>query len=101
ALEALFQVLRAPALSLRRAAVQAILGVRKSAEQMQKIRACLPPEQHFLLDLKRLKVYAAPQVPKPEKFLSDEARQRSPAKPPVAIKHGPRRQGAGSSPPKA
>jgi hypothetical protein len=99
ALQALFQVLREPSISLRRAAIQAILGVRKSAEQVEKIKACLPPEHHFLLELKRVKVQEVPQVRNPEQFLSEEARERSPAKPPIASRHGEKRD-SGPSPTK-
>ena len=97
ALAALFQLLRLPSFSLRRAAVQAILGVRKSSDHIEKVKACLPPEQHFLLQLKRLKVQDAPQVDNPQQFLSDAARRRSSAKPPLAPGHAENRR-SGPSP---
>jgi hypothetical protein len=84
ALEVLFRVLREPSFSLRRASAQAILGVRKSARLIERIKASLAPEQHFILELKRPKVTEVPQISHPRKFLSEEARQRTSVKPPMS-----------------
>lgn len=84
ALEVLFRVLREPSISLRRASVQAILGVRRSSALIKRLKASLPPENHFLLELKRAKVTEVPQIPRPQQYLSEEAGQRTPRKPPAA-----------------
>ncbi len=83
----LFGILREPSISLRRAAVQAILGVPKSDTLVGRVKASLPPELHFLLELKKPGVTDVPQVPKPEQYLSEEARGRAPLKPPLAPGH--------------
>lgn len=83
AIDSLFRVVREPSISLRRAGVQAILGIRKSAAMIERLRASLPPEQHFLLELKRPAVTEVPQVPKPQQYLSEEARERVSLTPPI------------------
>lgn len=62
ALDALFEFLGQPSLSIRRAAVQAILATPQGPQLRERIAALLPPDQQFLLDLKGLKVDELPQI---------------------------------------
>jgi len=82
AIEALFRALRPTSISMRRAAVQALLSSKKGKGMRARITSYLPPENHFLLELKTPKVTAVAQVKDPERFLSDEARQSSSLKAP-------------------
>lgn len=92
AYEALFRVVRTPSISMRRAAVQAILQAGRSGAVANKLKSLLPPEQHFLLTLKRPSVDEVPQVKKPQQYLSEEARQRSSLKPPEVPGGSPKTQ---------
>jgi hypothetical protein len=82
AVEALFRALRQPSLSLRRAAVQALLSTKDAKELRPRVSAYLPPEEHFLLELTTPEVSDVPQVERPERFLSEEARRSPSAKAP-------------------
>ncbi|MCE8428003.1 MAG: hypothetical protein J5U19_06425 [Candidatus Methanoperedens sp.] len=82
AVAALLRALRHPSISMRRAAAQALLSTKGESELRQRIMAYLPPEEHFLLELKPTNVMEVPQVENPERFLSEEARQSSSLKPP-------------------
>ncbi len=74
-LDALFRAIRQPSISIRRAAIQALLHTKGGKMLRQRITACLPPEQYFLLDLVTPRVTEVSQVTEPEHFLSEEARQ--------------------------
>ncbi len=82
ALATLFSALRQPSISIRRAAVQALLSTTDENEMRQRIMTYLPPEEHYLLELKTPKVVEVPQVENPERFLSEEAHQSSSLKAP-------------------
>jgi hypothetical protein len=73
ATEALFECLRRPSLSIRRAAVQELLQVPEARNQRDRIAAALPEDQRFLLDLRRLDVREVPQIRSPQQFLAPGA----------------------------
>ena len=75
ALEALLSFLAIPSLSIRRAAVQAILGTPGGGRLRKRVAESLPREQRFLLDLRRPEVRDVPQIRNPEKNLSDAGRR--------------------------
>jgi hypothetical protein len=64
AIEALFQSLATPSLSIHRAAVQQLL--QSPDVPRERIVSALPEDQHFLLDLRRIDVREAPQIRNPE-----------------------------------
>ncbi len=69
AANALFEFLKQPSLSMRRAAVQSLLAVRRDAATRKKIAALLPEEHRFLVDLKAVDVRQVPQIKNPERHL--------------------------------
>lgn len=75
ALEALFEFLSVDSLSVRRAAVQGLLATPRGRRLRARIEASLPADQRFLLDLKRIDVRDAPQVKRPQRYLSEKGRQ--------------------------
>jgi HEAT repeat protein len=82
ALDALLSFLAIPSLSIRRAAVQAILGTPGGRRLRRRIAESLPRDERFLLDLRRPDVREVPQIRNPEKNLSDagqRARKEAPA----------------------
>ena len=87
---ALLRALRQPSLSIRRAAVQALKRAGAAGELIERIRAELPPDLHFLLTLSTPQVHEVAQVPDPRRFLSERGRT-APGSPPPAL-------GAPSSP---
>lgn len=86
-LKALFNALRQPSISIRRAAVQAILNNTSEGEMRQRIAAYLPPEEHFLLELKTPRVMAVRQPEIATQGTSEEKsptqRRKAPALPDV------------------
>jgi HEAT repeat protein len=80
--DALFRCLRHSSLSVRRAAVHAILAGGRRKTTLARVRAVLPPDDHFLVELAQPTVHEVPQVKNPKRFLSEEARQRQRADPP-------------------
>jgi HEAT repeat protein len=74
AVDALLRALKQPSISMRRAAVQALRGTKQFKKLHDRIRAELPPDQHFLLTLSTPKVDHVPQVSDPRRFLSEQAR---------------------------
>lgn len=74
ALEALLDFAHLPSFSIRRAAVQGLLSTPKGDDYRDRIRDCLPKDQQFLLDLKKLDVRKAPQVDDPLQHLSERGR---------------------------
>lgn len=74
--ELLFEFLKQPSLSIRRATVQAILTVDEGKKKRKLIAGMLPEDQHFLLDIKRTKVEDVPQIKEPQRHLKESARQR-------------------------
>ena len=74
AVDALLGALKQPSISMRRAAVQALRGTKQFKKLHDRVRAELPPDQHFLLTLSTPKVDRVPQVSDPRRFLSEQAR---------------------------
>jgi HEAT repeat protein len=75
ATDALFEVLRQPSLSLRRAAVQSLLATPRGRKLRARIAKALPEEQQFLLALKAVDVRNVPQIKNPERHLSEAGRR--------------------------
>jgi hypothetical protein len=67
AIEALFQCLGTPSLSIHRAAVQQLL--QSPNVSRERIVSALPEDQHFLLDLRRIDVREAPQIRNPQQTI--------------------------------
>lgn len=89
ALDALFSFLAIPSLSLRRAAVQAILSTPNGRRLRKRVAETLPKDQRFLLDLLRPDVREVPQIRSPERKLSDAGR-RARKEAPVELPYDPR-----------
>lgn len=75
ATEALFEALKQPSLSIRRAAVQSLLATSRGRKLRARIARALPEDQQFLLDVKAVEVRDVPQVKKPERHLSEAGRR--------------------------
>lgn len=75
AIETLFEALRQPSLSIRRAAVQSLLASARGRKLRARIAKALPEEQQFLLDLKAVSVRDVPQIKNPERHLSQAGRR--------------------------
>ena len=75
AVEALFECLRQPSFSIRRAAVQSLLTSSRAKSMRARIANALPEDQRFLLDLKTPAVRDVPQVKRPERHLSEAGRR--------------------------
>ena len=75
AVEALFECLKQPSLSIRRAAVQSLLKSSRAKTMRARIANALPEDQRFLLDLKTPDVREVPQVKRPERHLSEAGRR--------------------------
>ena len=95
ALAALFEFLKQPSISIRRAAVQSILRTSRGRTMRRRIAAILPQDQQFLLDLKPMSVGKVPQIKRPERHLTEAARRRRTEAPPSLAEGelGPERQG--------
>ena len=79
AVEALQEFVDLPSFSIRRAAIQGLLASPRGDDLRNRLRECLPKDQAFLLDLKRVDVRDAPQVDDPQRHLSDAGRYASKA----------------------
>ncbi len=75
AVEALFECLKQPSLSIRRAAVQSLLKTSRGRSLRSRIANALPEDQRFLLDLKALDVRDVPQIKRPQRHLSKTGSQ--------------------------
>jgi hypothetical protein len=82
ALEALFEFLKQPSLSIRRAAVQSILSAPGGGRMRRRIAALLPDEHQFLLELKSVDVRDVPQIEKPQRHLTEAGRRERTEAPP-------------------
>lgn len=82
-IDLLFDFLDVPSISIRRAAVQGLLASPQGDDLRGRIAECLPKNQRFLLDLKKLDVRKAPQIDDPQRHLSEKGRED---KKPVAPK---------------
>lgn len=98
ALAALFEFLKQPSISIRRAAVRSILRMSRGRTMRRRIAAILPQDQQFLLDLKPMSVGQVPQIKRPERHLTEAARRRRTEAPPSLAEGepGPERQGSES-----
>lgn len=77
ALEALFEFLQQPSLSIRRASVQAILATREGQSLQSRMAALLPQDQQFLLNIRRVDVREVPQINDPQKYLATTRRKKT------------------------
>lgn len=75
AVDTLFEALRQPSLSVRRAAVQSLLSTGRGRKLRAQVANALPEEQRFLLDLKAVNVADVPQVKNPQRHLSEAGRR--------------------------
>ena len=89
---ALFEILDQPSLSIRRAAVQALLATGDDPALRDQIARRLPEEQRFLLDLKRVDVRDVEQIADPQAHLTERGRGERTKTPPRLP--GERRTGA-------
>ncbi len=80
--ENIFEFLKLPSLSVRRASVQALLVIDDSKKQRDRIARLLPDDQRFLLDIKRTKVEEVPQIEEPQRHLREAAKQIEKESPP-------------------
>ena len=77
AVEALFDFMAVPSISIKRAAVQGLLKVEQGESLRGRIEERLCPEDRFLLDIRPLDVRKAQQISDPEAQLSDAGRSAS------------------------
>jgi hypothetical protein len=77
AVDILFTALGQPSLSMRRAAVQALLASPNGEQWRDRIREILPPTQHFLLDIRRVGIADVAQVRDPRVHLVEGAGEES------------------------
>ena len=77
AIEALFEFLEQPSLSIRRASVQAILATREGQSLRARVAVLLPQDQQFLLDIRRVDVREVPQINNPQKYLATTRREKT------------------------
>lgn len=81
-IDLLFEFLEIPSISIRRAAVQGLLASPQGDDLRGRVAECLPKNQRFLLDLKKLDVQEAAQIKEPQRHLSQKGREdRKPAAP--------------------
>lgn len=83
--EVLFDFLKQPSLSVRRASVQALLALDDSKKQRNRLAKLLPEDQHFILDIERKKVEDVSQIKEPQRHLREAARQREEKESPPRI----------------
>ena len=84
AVEALWEFLKQPSLSIRRAAIQGLYGAAGNNKRVRdRISSLLPEEQRFLLDLKAVEVTDVPQISRPQRHLSAAGREERPEAPPA------------------
>jgi hypothetical protein len=83
ALKKLYEFIKLPSISMRRASIQAIFSVRKDKETRDRLAALLPSEQQFLLDIKPTDVRNVPQIKNPEAHLTESAKGREKNKQPM------------------
>lgn len=74
-IDLLFDFLDVPSMSIRRAAVQGLLASPQADDLRGRIAECLPKNQRFLLDLKKLDVRKAAQIDDPQQHLSEKGRE--------------------------
>jgi hypothetical protein len=77
----LFEFLKQPSLSIRRAAVQALINSESGKKDRKRIAEMLPKDQRFLLEIERKNVEDVPQIKDPESHLKESAKQRDEKQP--------------------
>jgi len=77
----LFEFLKQPSLSIRRAAVQALMNSDLGKKDRKRIAEMLPKDQRFLLEIERKNVEDVPQIKDPESHLKELAKQRDEKQP--------------------
>lgn len=87
ALDALFEALDIPSISIRRASIQALLSVEP--EYRERIAERLPADFRYLLDVRPAPVTKIPQVKNPRKHLREAKPTEKPV-PPKLAPGGPR-----------
>ncbi len=88
----LFTALEQPSLSMRRAAVQALLASPDGEQWRDRISESLPPRQHFLLDIRRVGISDVPHVRDPRVHLVEGAGEES--EPPPLLPEDRRQPGS-------
>lgn len=81
-IETMFDFLNVPSISVRRAAVQALLQSPQADDLRGRIADCLPKEQHYLLEIRPADVREVEQIPEPQQHLSEAGRAADKAEPP-------------------
>jgi hypothetical protein len=99
AADILFEFLKQPSLSVRRAAVQSILATDPTDDLRERIAALLPEEHQFLLDIRPISVAEVEQIKDPTRHLSREARHSKVEPPPDLPGSDPRGETRSESPP--
>jgi HEAT repeat protein len=79
ALQALLSFVRVPSFSIRRAAVQGVLATKEGEQYRDRLAELLPPDQRFILDLRRSDVREVQQIEAPERTLRPGARDKTAA----------------------
>jgi hypothetical protein len=80
AVDALFEVLEISSISIRRAAIQALLSI--DANLRDKIAEHIPLEFYYLLDVRPMQVTEVPQIESPERHLRNREEPRDKTRPP-------------------
>lgn len=83
AVDVLFDLLASPSFSIRRSAVTGLKASPRGEELVDRIAECLPEDERFLLDLKRVDVRKVEQVGEPREHLSEKGLAESKPVPPV------------------
>ena len=78
----LFDFLKVPSLSVKRASVQAILATVRDKGKLEKLKSALPEDERFLLEIKRVDLKAVPQIEDPQKDLKPDAKDSVKEAPP-------------------
>ena len=97
AVEALFDFLDVPSLSVKRAAVEHLMGVKQGESLRGRIEERLCPEYRFLLDVRSIDVREVTQITDPEQDLTDEGRRSSKPIVPDLMDRAMHRLGCGAS----
>ncbi len=97
AVEALFDFLDVPSLSVKRAAVEHLMGVKQGESLRGRIEERLCPEYRFLRDVRPIDVRKVTQITDPEKDLTDQGRRSSKPIAPDLMDRALHRLGCGAS----
>lgn len=80
--EALFDLVRSPSFSIRRAAVTGLRSSPRGDDLVDRIADCLPDEERFMLELKRTDVRKVEQIEDPRLHLSESGAEERKEVPP-------------------